>query len=283
MIQVIQMWKNNREQINDSIDGFFISIGHSVYELFSDCGKACIFFYDSCKLLFRKPFRFEELVKHMEFIGNKSVVIIIMTSIFTGLALAYQIYLGFKLVNAVNLVGPTVGMGITRELGPVLTGLIVAARAGGAMAARLGTMRVSEQIDALEVMGVDPKQFLVAPRILAAVVTMPLLCAIFDFVAMLGAHFLCINVLGLDKAIFWDKIQLWLNPGDIYQGLIKAAVFGVTFAAVCSNRGFNASGGAKGVGEATNRGVVNSMVLIIILNFFMTYFIRIFYVMMGWK
>jgi phospholipid/cholesterol/gamma-HCH transport system permease protein len=99
---------------------------------------------------------------------------------------------------------------------------------------------------------------------------------------MMGAHFLCITVLGLDQAIFWDKIQLWLKPGDIFQGLIKAAVFGVTFAAVCTNRGFNATGGAKGVGEATNQGVVNSMVLIIILNFLMTSFIRFFYAVMGW-
>ncbi len=281
-MQLVRAWKNNRLRINEAIDDFFFGVLHEIYSFFTDCGKGVIFFWESCLLIFKRPFRWEELVRHMEFIGNRSVVIIIMTSTFTGLALAYQIYLGFKLVNAVNLVGPTVGMGITRELGPVLTGLLVAARAGGAMAARLGTMRVSEQIDAMEVMGVDPRQYLVAPRILAAVLTVPLLCAIFDFVAMLGAHLLCINVLGLDQAIFWDKIQLWLNPGDIYQGLIKAGAFGVTFAAVCTNRGFNAVGGAKGVGEATNQGVVNSMVLIIIINFFMTNFIRFFYVMNGW-
>jgi phospholipid/cholesterol/gamma-HCH transport system permease protein len=279
---MIQAWIRNRERINDKFDGFFINLGGKLNKFFVEIGEAFIFFYESTKLIFRRPFRAEELIKHMEFVGNKSVLIIAMTSIFTGMALAYQIFLGFRLVNATNIVGPTVGLGITRELGPVLTGLIVAARAGGAMAARLGTMRVSEQIDALEVMGVDPKQYLVGPRILAAVLTVPLLCGIFDFVAMLGAHFLCVNVLGLDQAIFWDKIQAWLKPGDIFQGLIKAAVFGVTFAAVCTHRGFNASGGAKGVGDATNQGVVNSMVMIIILNFFMTNLIRFFYVVMGW-
>ncbi|MGZ3722776.1 MAG: MlaE family ABC transporter permease, partial [Bdellovibrionales bacterium] len=216
---MIQVWKDNRERIGASIDDFFIGTVKSINQFFVDCGHACIFFYQSVLLIFSRPFRFEEIIKHMEFVGNKSIIIIVMTSTFTGLAMAYQIYLGFKLVNAVNLVGPTVGMGITRELGPVLTGLIVSARAGGAMAARLGTMRVSEQIDALEVMGVDPQQYLVAPRLVAAVITMPLLCAVFDFVAMMGAHFLCINVLGLDQAIFWDKIQLWLKPGDIFQGL----------------------------------------------------------------
>lgn len=280
---MIQVWKQNRHRVNEVFDEIILSIWRYIHRFLFDCGRACIFFAESIRLMFARPFRLEEIVKHMEFVGNRSVVIIILTSLFTGLALAYQIYLGFKLVNATNLVGPTVGLAITRELGPVLTGLLVAARAGGAMAARLGTMRVSEQIDAMEVMGVDPKQFLVAPRILAAVMVMPLLCAIFDFTAMLGAHFLVINVLGLDQAIFWDKIQLWLNPGDIYQGMLKSAVFGITFGAVCCNKGFNASGGAKGVGEATNQGVVNSMVLIIIINSFMTNFIRFFYVMMGWK
>lgn len=280
---MIGVWMRNRERVNAAIDDFFVQSGHKLYGLFVDAGMACIFFWESVCAVFKRPARFEEIVRHMEFIGNKSVLIIALTGIFTGLALSFQIYLGFSLVNATNLVGPTVAMGITRELGPVLTGLLVAARAGGAMAARIGTMRVSEQIDALEVMGVDPKQYLVGPRIVAAIITVPLLCAVFDFIAMMGAHFLCINVLKLDQAVFWDKIQLWLNPGDIYQGLIKAGVFGVTFAAVCTNRGFCAKGGAKGVGEATNQGVVNSMVLIIILNFFMTNFIRFFYVSMGWK
>ncbi len=279
---MIQAWKQNRDRVNESIDQMFVDLWQLVFQFLFDCGRACIFTWESVKTIFQRPFRVDEIFRHMEFVGNRSVLIIILTSLFTGLALSYQIYLGFKLVNATNLVGPTVGLGIFRELGPVLTGLLVAARAGGAMAARLGTMRVSEQIDALEVMGVDPKQYLVGPRIIATVIVVPLLCAIFDFTAMMGAHFLCINVLGLDHAIFWDKIQLWLNPGDIYQGMIKAAVFGLIFAAVCCNKGFNASGGAKGVGEATNQGVVNSMVLIIIVNSFMTNFIRFYYVMMGW-
>lgn len=274
-------WMSYRQKVNDGIDGFFYGIWNFIYRLFSDSGKAVLFFVESSKLIFKRPYRFDEVIKHMEFIGNKSVIIIALTGSFTGLALAYQIYQGFKLVNATSLVGPTVALGITRELGPVLTGLIVAARAGGAMAARLGTMRVSEQIDALEVMGVDSKQYLVAPRILAAVITMPLLCAVFDFIAMMGAHFLCIHVLSLDEAIFWDKIQLWINPRDINQGLLKAAVFGMTFAAICTNKGYNAKGGAKGVGEATNQGVVNSMVMVIVLNFFLTNFLGFYNSVVG--
>ena len=276
---MMNVWNQYRDKINDSIDGFFLYLWQMTYNFFYESGRTAIFFGESFRKIFEGPSRFEEVVKHMEFIGNKSVLIIAMTGVFTGLALSFQIYLGFNLVNATSLVGPTVALGITRELGPVLTGLIVAARAGGAMAARLGTMQVSEQIDALEVMGIDPKQYLVAPRILAAFICMPLLCAVFDFVAMAGAHFLCIKVLGLDEAIFWDKIQLWINPSDINQGLIKAAVFGLVFSAVCTDKGYHCTGGAKGVGEATNQGVVHSMVLIIIFNYFMTNLIRFFLVM----
>lgn len=275
----MNVWIQYRDKINDSIDEFFLRLWKLVYSFFFESGRTGLFFYQSFLLIFVKPSRFEEVVKHMEFIGNKSVLIIALTGVFTGLALTFQIYLGFSLVNATNLVGPTVAIGISRELGPVLTGLIVAARAGGAMAARLGTMRVSEQIDALEVMGIDPKQYLVAPRVLAAFICMPLLCGVFDFIAMGGSHFLCVKVLGLDEAIYWDKISLWINPSDIYQGLIKSAVFGIIFAAVCTDKGYHCEGGAKGVGEATNKGVVHSMVLIIIFNYFMTNLIRFFLVM----
>lgn len=278
---MVRWWMDYRDRLNESIDNWVFHITDAFLRLFFDAGRAVIFAAKAIGRLFHRPFRFDEIVRNMEFIGNKSLLIIFLTGAFTGLALSYQIYLGFKLVNATNLVGPTVALGITRELGPVLTGLIVAARAGGAMAARLGTMRVSEQIDAIEVMGVDPLQYLVAPRILAAFITMPLLCAVFDFVAMMGANLLCIKVLSLDEAIFWDKIQQWIEPGDLNQGMFKAAVFGLTFAAVCTLKGFNAKGGAKGVGEATNEGVVNSMVLVIILNYILTNIIRVFYVVTG--
>ena len=279
---MISYWMNRREKVNDALDRALKSVAKGAIKFFEDCGQSTLFFLESCKLVFARPYRIDEIIRHMEFIGNKSILIILLTGLFTGMALSFQIYLGFQMVNATNLVGPTVGIGITRELGPVLTGLIVAARAGGAMAARLGTMRVSEQIDAIEVMGINPKQYLISPRIVAALISMPLLCAVFDFIAMLGAKFICIDFLGLDEAVFWDKISLWLDPGDINQGLIKAAVFGMAFTAICTNKGFNAKGGAKGVGEATNQGVVNSMVMIIILNFFLTNLIRFFYSVMGW-
>lgn len=247
----------------------------------NEIGAVVKFGYSSILLLPTRPFRYLEIVRHSEFVGNQSVMIIALTGLFTGLALSFQVYLGFKLVNAVNLVGPTVALGISRELGPVLTGLIVSARAGGAMAARLGTMRVNEQIDALDVMGVNTRQYLIAPRIIAAVICMPLLTAIFDFVAMLGAWFLCVKMVELDQAIFWDKIRATIEVRHIMEGLFKAAVFGLVFSIICSYRGFFTKGGAKGVGEATNQGVVQSMVMIIILDYFLTNLIRIFLLVMG--
>jgi phospholipid/cholesterol/gamma-HCH transport system permease protein len=240
-----------------------------------------LFGYESLKLLFAQPYRYGEVLKHMEFIGNQSVGIIALTSIFTGLALSFQVYLGFKLVNAVNLVAPTVALGITRELGPVLTGLIVAARAGGAMAARLGTMRVNEQMDALDVMGINTKQYLIAPRIIAAILCMPLLTALFDFMAMVGCWFLCIKIIGLDEAIFYEKIAQTVEVYHINEGLFKGAIFGLMFSVICTFKGFNTTGGAKGVGEATNRGVVISMVSIIIIDYFLMNLIRIYYLMAG--
>ena len=233
-------------------------------------GHSALFFKSAIKWWFRKPFRLKETIVQIEFIGYRSVHIIALTGMFTGLVLAFQTYTGFNIVNMNNLVGPTVALGIARELGPVLTGLIVAARAGGAMAAQIGTMRVTEQIDALEVMGVNPLNYLVGPRIIAAVISLPILCALFDFVAMVGAYFLSTTVLGLDGAIFIDKVYFFLDPQDINQGLIKSAFFGLLFSTICTFRGFYTTGGARGVGNATNEGVVLSMVLIIVTDYFLT-------------
>lgn len=268
-------------RVVESFESFWNQKTESVFDFVRELGSILLFAQHSIQVSLRRPFRYLELIRNLEFVGNQSLFIITLTGLFTGLALSYQVYLGFKLVNAVNLVGPTVALGISRELGPVLTGLIVAARAGGAMAARLGTMRVNEQIDALDVMGVNTHKYLVGPRLFASVISMPLLTAVFDFVAMIGAWFLCVKLVELDEAIFWQRIRDTLEVRHIMEGLFKAAIFGLVFAVICCFRGFNTRGGAKGVGEATNRGVVASMVMIIILDYFLTNFIRIFYSLTG--
>jgi phospholipid/cholesterol/gamma-HCH transport system permease protein len=274
-------YAERREQFNDAFDSFWIWVWEYIRTTIVETGQLVRFGWEAFGMLFKRPYRWSELFIHMEFIGNKSVQIICLSGLFTGLALAYQIYLGFKIVNATSLVGPTVALGIFRELGPVLTGLIVGARAGGAMAARLGTMRVTEQIDALEVMGVNPMHYLVSPRILAAFIVMPLLTAVFDFVAMFGCWLICIKLLEIDEAQFWFRIQGWIKPYHIYEGLFKAAIFGIFFAVICSNRGYKTKGGAEGVGIATNEGVVLSMVMIIVLDFFLTNLIDVFYQIHG--
>ena len=260
-------------------DFVFEALGHIFIRFVFEVGHCYRFAFYSMGSFFRRPLRGQEFIQQMEFIGNKSVFIVVLTGAFTGMALGLQVYLGFSLVNATTLTGPIVAMGITRELGPVLTGMIVAARAGGAMAANLGSMRVSEQIDALEVMGVDPQEYLVGPRIWASICALPLLTGVFDFVAMVGCYILCIKSLEMDEAIFWDRTSLWLDPSHINEGLIKAAVFGAVFAIICTYRGFNTKGGARGVGDATNRGVVLSMVMIIILDFFLMNLIEVYYKM----
>lgn len=271
------MLKKLASNIQNSIHEFITSIGHFFYNtIIIETGKIGLFFVESISWWFRKPYRWSEVIAHVEFVGNKSMIIIMLTGAFTGLVFTFQAWVGLSIVNAENLIGPTVGLGITRELGPVLTGLIIAARAGGAMAARLGTMRVTEQIDALEVMGVDAKNYLVAPRILASLISTPLLTAVFDFVALLGGYFLNTYILYLDPAVFIEKTRFFVDPSDINEGLIKAAVFGLFFSTICTYRGFNTRGGAKGVGDATNQGVVASMVSIIIIDYFLTKIIGMF-------
>lgn len=269
------------ESTAERLDYFVNQAGKVLSAFVQEVGAMTMFGKEALLVSFQRPIRYLEIIRSLEFVGNQSLFIIMLTGLFTGLALSYQVYLGFKLVNAVNLVGPTVALGISRELGPVLTGLIVSARAGGAMAARLGTMRVNEQIDALDVMGVDTKKYLVGPRLIASILCLPLLTAVFDFVAMVGAWFLCVKLVELDEAIFWDKIRATVEIRHIAEGLFKAAVFGLVFAVICTYRGFHTRGGAKGVGDATNQGVVHSMVMIIVLDYFLTNLIRVFYALTG--
>ncbi|MDZ4675882.1 MAG: ABC transporter permease [Oligoflexia bacterium] len=240
-----------------------------------ELGRVSSFFISSLSWQFRPPFRYEEIFKQIEFVGNKSVFIICLCSLFTGMVFALQTYTAFHLVNADTMIGPTVALTLTRELGPVLTGLIVTGRAGAAMSAQLGTMRVTEQIDALEVMGVNPKQYLVMPRIIAGVVAMPLLAAIFDFVGNLGAYMLAVKVFQIDAAIYLAKINLFTQPKDIFQGLIKASVFGFTFALIGTYKGFNTTNGARGVGRATNETVVLSSIFILVSDYFLSAIIKI--------
>jgi phospholipid/cholesterol/gamma-HCH transport system permease protein len=181
---------------------------------------------------------------------------------------AHQSSRAFELFDAESLVGPTVALTITRELAPVFSALMVTMRAGSAMCTELGTMRVTEQVDALETMAVNPVQYLLVPRVLAGLMMVPLLTMLFDTSGLAGAYLVSVTVKGLSAGTFLARTRQWLDPEDIYEGLIKGAIFGLAVALVCCFKGFNASGGAKGVGKATTEAMVASALSIFILDFF---------------
>lgn len=221
--------------------------------------------------VFIPPFRFRLVAKQIEFIGINSLPIILLTSLFTGAVFTLQSYRAFVLFGAQSMVGGTVGVALARELGPTLTGLLVSGRAGSAMAAEIGSMRVSEQIDALDAMAVDPMSYLIKPRILASIISMPLLTAVFDFVGILGSYLIGVQVLGLSEPEFMVRLADWVDWKDIWTGLLKGFVFGGIMGIVACYKGFYTRGGAAGVGEATTTSVVVSSVLILISNFFIAW------------
>jgi len=186
------------------------------------------------------------------------------------MVLALQTTYSLRDFGAEGVVGQVVAVSLTREIAPVFAALMVAARAGSAMAAELGNMRITEQIDALVTMAVSPVQYLLSPRLLAAVLTVPLLCILYSCVGMAGAWLVAVNWLGVDPGIFISNIERHLLPSDFFMGLIKAAVFGFLIAAISCTRGYYASGGARGVGEATTQAVVHSAVSILVANYLLT-------------
>ena len=218
--------------------------------------------------LFQRPLRWRETLAAIEFIGIQSLPIILLSALFTGAVFTYESYDAFALFGAQGLVGGTVGVVITRELAPTLTGLLVAGRAGSAIAAEIGSMRVSEQIDALEAMAVDPVNYLVKPRIIAATIAVPLLTAVFDFVGVFGAWLTGIYVLHMSRPQFEVRLREWVDWEDISAGLIKALVFGMIIGTVSCYKGFYTKGGAAGVGRATTTAVVVASVAILVSNYF---------------
>jgi len=205
----------------------------------------------------------------MEHIGVDSLSIILLTGAFSGAVLALQSYVGFKRFGAEDFIGPVVALSLTRELGPVLTGLMVAGRAGSAIAAELGTMQITEQIDALKTLNINVNQYLMVPRIVASVLIMPLLTLFSMICGIVGGYVISVFVLGLNGEQYITQIQSYLELSDIVGGLIKSSVFGLILAWVGCYKGYYTTGGAKGVGMATTQSVVLSSILILISNYFL--------------
>lgn len=223
----------------------------------------------------KKPIRTRLFFKQFYFVGNRSLFIIGLSSIFTGMVMTYQTYFGFKLINVDSLVGPAVALTLAKELAPVLTGLIVAGRAGAAMAAEIGSMKISEQVDALEVMGISSHQYLAVPRIVAATLTVPLLSIFFLFLGCVGSYVVGTTALGIDSGIFYNKLDAFVFPRDIWEGVIKAAFFGFTIGAIGAYFGFKKKSGAEDVGRATNEAVVWGMMMVVVMDYFLTSFLLI--------
>jgi phospholipid/cholesterol/gamma-HCH transport system permease protein len=217
----------------------------------------------------RPPFRLENLFAQFDFVGVGSVLIVALTGLFTGMVFATQSWSAFERFGAESLVGPTVAITITRELAPVLTALMITMRAGSATCTELGTMRVTEQVDALETMAVSPVQYLLVPRVLAGLLMGPLLAMLFDTAGVFGGFTVAVLVKGLSLGTFILRIQDIVGPDDVTEGLVKAAVFGLVVMLIACYRGYYASGGAKGVGQATTRAMVSSAVSVFILDYFL--------------
>lgn len=218
----------------------------------------------------RPPYRVRLFFDAMEFVGVQSIFIIGLTGVFVGMVFGIQLVDGFRQFNAENQAGAVVGLALTRELAPVFAALMLSSRAGSAMSTELGSMRVSDQIDALTTMAVNPVQYLIVPRIVAGAVMLPVLVMMFNLVGMFGAWLVCVKIMHLDPGIFMDKVRWIVDARDVTQGLVKAAVFGFAVSLIACRHGFYARGGAAGVGQATTRAVVQSAVTILLLDYIIT-------------
>lgn len=252
---------------------FIEFLGRSVLQLITSFGAFMAFLLRFFRWVVLPPFRWKLLFEQIYFIGNKSIFIISLSGAFTGMVMAYQTYFGFKIINVDSLVGPIVAISLAKELAPVLTGLIVAGRAGAAMAAQIGSMKVTEQIDALEVMGIDSYQYLAVPRILAGTIAVPLLSGIYLFIGSIGSWIVGTKVLLIEETMYLSRLGDFMFLADIWQGLIKAVFFGFIISVIGTYFGFTVRNGAEGVGRGTNLAVVWGMIITLMLDFFLTSFL----------
>jgi len=248
---------------------FVESVGGGFIGFVEDLGGLAVLVLQLLWGALRPPWRIGLVFAQMDFIGVGSTFLVALTGLFTGMVFAKQSVSAFALFDAEGLVGPTVILSITRELAPVFTGLMGTMRAGSAICTELGTMRVTEQIDALTSLAVDPVKYLVWPRVVAGLLMTPVLCMVFDAAGIGGTWFISIVVEDLSPGTFLSKSQQWVAVRDIYEGLLKSAVFGLIITLIACYKGFHASGGAKGVGKATTEAMVMTAVAIFVFDYLM--------------
>lgn len=249
---------------------FLAPIGRMFLEFLAAIGRLILFVWAAMGCMLRPPYYTKMLFKQMIEIGYYSLPVVGMTTLFTGAALALQTYSGFSRFNAESSIAIVVVLAITRELGPVMAGLMVAGRIGAAYAAEIGTMRVTEQIDALVTLSTDPYKYLVLPRLLAGMLMLPFLVAVGDTIGVFGGYLVSIHELGFSPGPYLKSTFEFLEVKDVVSGLYKASAFGFIVALMGSYHGFHSKGGAQGVGTATTHAVVSSSILILLCNYFMT-------------
>ena len=216
------------------------------------------------------PLKFSRLLKQIEFIGFQSSLVILLTGAFTGMVLGLQGFYSLNRFGSTALLGPIVALSLIRELGPVISALMVTGRAGSAITAEIGIMRITEQIDAIELMGLNPFRYLIIPKFLAGILALPLLTAIFDVVGILGGYLIGVKLLGIGGGIYFGEMATYVDMEDILGGLYKSLSFGALITWVCCYKGYYAGFGAEGVSKATTQAVVLSSVLILVWDYFMT-------------
>jgi phospholipid/cholesterol/gamma-HCH transport system permease protein len=235
----------------------------------SRMGHMFLFLINAIYFIFNPPFKFNVLLRQIRFLGSKSMVVILLTGSFTGMVLALQLYYTLRKFGSEALLGPAIALSLIRELGPVLSALMITGRAGSALAAEIGMMRISEQIDALTVMALNPMRYLIAPNIVAGIIVFPLLASIFDFIGIYGGYFVGVNLLGIGSGTYFSQMENFVEMQDIRIGLYKSISFGVIVSWVCSYKGFYTGYGAEGVSKSTTEAVVVSSILILIWDYFL--------------
>jgi phospholipid/cholesterol/gamma-HCH transport system permease protein len=249
---------------------FLASIGAAFFAFLAATGRLARFALFGLAAGLRPPFYPRLILRQIVAIGYYSLPVVGLTAIFTGMVLALQSYTGFARFNAESAVATVVVLSVTRELGPVIAGLMVAGRVGAAMAAEIGTMRVTDQIDALSTLSTDPFRYLVLPRLLAGLVTLPLLVVVADIIGVFGGYVVSTMKLGFNPASYLTQTETYLERIDVISGLVKAGVFGFIVALMGCYHGYHSRGGAEGVGQATTHAVVSASILILLSNYLLT-------------
>jgi phospholipid/cholesterol/gamma-HCH transport system permease protein len=248
----------------------FERLGRVTLSMVQEMGRMLLFLLTTLAWLVRPPFRPFQILKQVHFIGFKSTFVVVLTAMFTGMVLGLQGYYTLRKFGSEALLGSAVALSMIRELGPVLAALMVTARAGSAMTAEIGIMRITEQIDALDTMAVNPQQYLIAPKIVAGLIGVPLLVAMFDVVGIYGGYLVGVDLLGVSSGSYWSSIESAVEWKDVYGGILKSISFGLLITWVCSYKGYYTRMSAEGLGTATTEAVVLASVLVLVWDYFLT-------------